>query len=171
MAVNKLIQSVATQRNDSLPLAGKRAIIFGAGGAVGQAVAAEFASQGATVFLSGRTLDAVAHLARQIQEDGGNAYEAQIDALDEQAVNSYLNAIAEEHGSIDIVLNFIGPQAKDYGNSTNTLDLPLEQFLLPLTTIMPSQFITARAAARHMVKQHSGVILFITAVPARGSAN
>jgi len=49
----------------------------------------------------------------------------------------------------------MGPQAKDYGNGTSTLELPLEQFLLPLTTLVPSQFITARAAARHMVRQHS----------------
>jgi NAD(P)-dependent dehydrogenase (short-subunit alcohol dehydrogenase family) len=51
------------------------------------------------------------------------------------------------------------------------LELPLEQFLLPLTTLVPSQFITARAAARQMVRQHSGTILFITAVPAHGSPN
>src|SRR5262249_47617096 len=72
---------------------------------------------------------------------------------------------------IDIALNATGSQPKDYGNGTNTLELPLEQFLLPLTTLVPSQFITARAAARHMVRQHSGVILFITAIPARGNPN
>jgi NAD(P)-dependent dehydrogenase (short-subunit alcohol dehydrogenase family) len=51
---------------------------------------------------------------------------------------------------------------------TSTLELPLEQFLVPLSTMLPSQFITARAAARHMVRQQAGVILFVTAVPARG---
>jgi len=39
---------------------------------------------------------------------------------------------------------------------------------VPLTTVVKSQFITARAAARHMVKQHSGVIIFLTGSPARG---
>ncbi len=71
--------------------------------------------------------------------------------------------MAQEGGSIDILLNVMGPQPKDYGNGTNTLELPLEQFLLPLSTLVPSQFITARAAARHMVQQRSGVILFVTA--------
>src|SRR6266852_5191071 len=149
----------------------KHAVIFGAGGAIGTAVAREFAAQGATVFLSGRALNAVEQVAADIHKDGGVAYAAGVDALDEQAVQAYLDRVVQEAGSIDILLNVMGPQPKDYGNSTSTMELPLEQFLLPLSTLVPSQFITARAAARHMVQQHSGVILFITSIPARGSAN
>lgn len=144
-------------------LAHKHAVIFGAGGAVGTAVAREFAAQGATVFLSGHRLNAVEQVAQEIHQDGGIAYAAQIDALDEQVVQAYLDQVAQEVGSIDILLNVMSPQPKDYGNGINTMELPLEQFLLPFTTLVPSQFITARAVARHMVQQHSGVILFITA--------
>jgi NAD(P)-dependent dehydrogenase (short-subunit alcohol dehydrogenase family) len=148
----------------SIPLLqNKHAVIFGAGGAVGMAVAKEFAAQGATVFLSGRQLAAISQVAASIHQDGGVASAAEVDALDEQAVNAYLDRVAQEAGSIDILLNVVGPQPKDYGNGSNTLELPLEQFLLPLSTLVPSQFITARAAARHMVRQHSGVILFVTA--------
>ena len=93
----------------------------------------------------------------------GVAYAEEVDALDEQAVQAYLDRVAKEGGSIDILLNATGPQPKDYGNGTNTLELPLEKFLLPLSTLVPSQFITARATARHMVRQRSGVILFVTA--------
>lgn len=153
---------------DTPLLKDKRAVIFGAGGAVGTAVAKEFAAQGATVFLSGRTLGAIEQVAEEIHKDGGVAYAAEVDALDAQAVNVYLDRVAQEEGSIDILLNATGPQAKDYGNGASTLELPLEQFLLSLTTMVPSQFITARSAARHMVRQHSGVILFVTAIPARG---
>jgi NAD(P)-dependent dehydrogenase (short-subunit alcohol dehydrogenase family) len=85
--------------------------------------------------------------------EGGIAYAAQVDALDEQAVQAYLDRIAQETGSIDILLNVMGPQPKDFGNGTSTLELPLEHFLLPLSTLVPSQFITARAAARHMARQ------------------
>jgi len=141
----------------------KRAVIFGAGGAVGTAVAKEFAAQGATVFLSGPTLDTVERVAQEIRQNDGVAYAAQVDALDEQAVRAYLDRVAQEGESIDILLNVMSPQPQDYGNGTNTMELPLEQFLLPITTLVPSQFITARAAARHMIRQHSGVILFITA--------
>jgi NAD(P)-dependent dehydrogenase (short-subunit alcohol dehydrogenase family) len=70
-------------------------------------------------------------------------------------------------GSIDIVFNAVGPLVKEYGNGKNAADLEIEEFMLPLTTVVKSQFITARAAARHMVKQHSGVIIFLTGGPAR----
>lgn len=149
-------------------LKNKHAVIFGAGGAVGTAVAKEFAAQGATVFLSGRAKNDVEQVVADITKDGGVAYAAGVDALDEQAVNAYLDRVAKEGGSIDILLNVMGPQAKDYGNGTSTMELPLEQFLLPLTALVPSQFITARSAARHMIRQHSGVILFVTSIPARG---
>jgi NAD(P)-dependent dehydrogenase (short-subunit alcohol dehydrogenase family) len=149
-------------------LTGKRAVILGASGAIGTAVAKEFAAQGATVYLSGRTHSAVEQVADDIQADGGIANAAWVDVLDEEAVQAYLDRVAREAGSIDILLNATGPQAKDYGNGTSTLELPRWQFLLPLHTLVPSQFFTARAAARHMVRQGSGVILVVTAIPARG---
>jgi len=156
-------EQMETQLTHTQLLPNKRAVIFGAGGAVGTAVAREFAAQGATVFLSGRTLSPVEQLAANINQDGGIAYAAQVDALDEQAVSAYLDRVAQEGGRIDILMNVIGPQPKDFDNGGNTLELRLEHFMLPLSTLVPSQFITARAAARHMVRQGSGVILFVTA--------
>lgn len=128
-------------------LQNKIAVIFGAGGSVGSAVASEFAAQGVTVFLAGHTLNSIEQVAADIRQNDGIAYSAQVDALDEQAVQAYLDSVAQQTGSIDILLNLTGPQAKEYGNSTNTLELLLEQFLVPLQTLVPSQFITARAAA------------------------
>jgi NAD(P)-dependent dehydrogenase (short-subunit alcohol dehydrogenase family) len=152
-------------------LAQRHAVIFGAGGAIGQAMAKEFAAQGATIFLSGRHLPVIEQVSREIQHNGGLAYAAEVDALDEPVVQAYLDRVAQETGSIDILLNAVGPQAIDYGEGTATMDLPLEKFMLPLSAVVSSQFITARAAARHMIRQHSGVILFITAVPGQGAAN
>jgi NADP-dependent 3-hydroxy acid dehydrogenase YdfG len=40
--------------------------------------------------------------------------------------------------------------------------------MVPVTTVLRSQFITARSVARHLVKQHSGGIIFLTGSPARG---
>ena len=86
-------------------LKNKHAVIFGAGGSVGMAVAREFAAQGATVFLSGRRLAAVEQVAADIQKDGCIAYAAEVDALDEQAVNAYLDQVVQKGGNIDILLN------------------------------------------------------------------
>jgi 3-oxoacyl-[acyl-carrier protein] reductase len=152
-------------------LADKHAVIFGAAGDVGSAVAREFSAQGATVFLSGRRLASIEQIAADIHSTGGIADAVELDALDEPTVNAYLERVAKEAGSVDIALNLTGPQPQGYGNGSSTLDLPLEQFMLPMTTLVPSQFITARAAARHMVQQRRGVILFVTATPAHGMAN
>jgi 3-oxoacyl-[acyl-carrier protein] reductase len=146
----------------------KHAVVFGAGGSVGAAVAREFAAEGAEVFLAGRTKQNVEDVARQIAAAGGRAHAAVIDALDGAAVDEYIDDIAGKSESIDIVFNAIGPLAREYGNGKHAVDLAIEEFMVPLTTVVKSQFITARAAARHMVKQHSGVIIFLTGSPARG---
>jgi NAD(P)-dependent dehydrogenase (short-subunit alcohol dehydrogenase family) len=146
-------------------------VIFGAAGAVGTAVATEFARQGAHTFLAGRHLEGVQNLAEQIHADGSFADASEVDALDEPAVIAYLDDVVDRVGSIDVVVNLVGQRPGEYSNGRNTLDLPVEHFALPLTQLVPAQFVTARAAARHMVKQRSGVILFVTATPARGLAN
>jgi NAD(P)-dependent dehydrogenase (short-subunit alcohol dehydrogenase family) len=145
----------------------KRAVVFGAGGSVGAAVAKEFAAEGAEVFLAGRTRSNVEEVAKQISAAGGRAHAAVIDALDEAAVDAYIRDIASD-GRIDVVFNAVGPLAGEYGNGQHAVDLAVGQFMVPLTAIVKSQFITARAAAREMVKQRSGVIIFLTGSPARG---
>jgi len=149
-------------------LQGKHAVVFGAGGSVGAAVAKEFAAEGADVFLAGRTRSNVEEVSRRIASAGGKAHAAVVDALDEAAVDDYIHDIATQTGSVDVVFNAIGPLVHEYGNGKHAVDLSLDEFMVPLITIVKSQFITARAAARTMVKQHSGVIIFLTGSPARG---
>jgi 3-oxoacyl-[acyl-carrier protein] reductase len=154
--------------NSSPILREKRAIVFGAGGSIGAAVAKELAAEGAEVFLAGRTKSNVEEVTKQITGDGGRAHAEAVDAGDYVAVDEYVDGIARQAGSIDIVFNAVGPLATEYGNGKNAVDLTVEEFMVPLTTIVKSQFVTARVAARHMLKQHSGVIIFLTGSPARG---
>lgn len=123
----------------SLRLQGKIAVIFGAGGDVGSIIAKAFAQQGATVFLSGRSISNVIRVAENIRNAGSEAHAAEVDALDEHAVTSYLDSVVAEAGRIDIVFNAMGPQAKDYNNGTNTMELSIEKFMLPLNTIVSSR--------------------------------
>lgn len=148
-------------------LKGKRALVFGAGGSIGSAVAREFAAEGAEVFLSGRTKSNAQTVAEQITVKGGTAHTHVLDTLDEAAVNRYIEGIAKQAGKIDIVLDATGPLAKEYGNTKLAVDLPVDEFLVPLQTMVRSRFITARAAAREMIKQRSGVIILVTGSPAR----
>src|SRR3712207_2973205 len=73
----------------------KNAVIYGGGGSVGGAVARGFAREGARVFLAGRTLATLDEVAEQIRSAGGVAETAQVDALDEQAVDEHVGSVAE----------------------------------------------------------------------------
>jgi 3-oxoacyl-[acyl-carrier protein] reductase len=149
-------------------LSGKVAIVFGSGGTIGAAVAQTFAAEGSEVFLSGRSQASVETVARRITSTGGLAHAAAVDTLDDLAVNRYVEGVAKQAGHVDIAIDLAGPVAKEYGNGKMAVDLPIEEFVVPITTMGRSRFITARAAARQMVKQRSGVIIFVTGSPARG---
>jgi 3-oxoacyl-[acyl-carrier protein] reductase len=142
----------------------KTAVIYGAGGAIGGAVARAFGAEGARVFLSGRTLGPVQAVAQEIAAAGGTAEAAQVDALDEEAVDRHTDQVAERAGGIDVCFNAIGVHAVQ---GTPLTDLPLSDFAFPISTWTSTQFLTARAAARHMVTKRKGVILTITSSPAR----
>jgi len=143
----------------------KVALVYGAGGSVGSAVARAFAREGARVFLSGRGLAKVEALAVDIERRGGRAAAAQVDALDEDAVERHVGAIAEQAGRIDISFNAIAP-ARAVPKAP-LLELSTADFELPITTYTRSNLFTARSAGRRMASQRSGVILMITATPGR----
>ncbi len=136
-------------------LENKVAVIYGAGGSIGEAVARAFAREGAKVFLAGRTKAKLAKVADAIRAKGSLADIAVVDARDERAVDKYVDEVVKQAGSIDISFNLIG-----YGDVQKPLlEIAVADFLQPITTAMQTQFLTTRAAARHMIKRGSGVIL------------
>jgi len=126
-------------------LENKCAVVFGAGGSIGAAVAREFAAEGARVFLAGRTKPSLEAVAEQITAAGGKASATVVDALDDAGVNRYLDDVAKQAGRIDILVDLTGPLASDYGNGKVAVELPVDEFMTALTTIVRSHFITARA--------------------------
>jgi NAD(P)-dependent dehydrogenase (short-subunit alcohol dehydrogenase family) len=147
-------------------LKGKVAVIYGAGGAIGGAVAHAFAREGAKLFLTGRSLAPVVAVAREVVSAGGSAAAAEVDALDERAVDQHLQSVIDTAGRLDISFNAVGIP------DTNILGVPLveldvEQFSLPITTYTVSYFLTARLAARRMIANKSGVIMTVTALHSR----
>ncbi|MEV0322891.1 SDR family NAD(P)-dependent oxidoreductase [Streptomyces sp. NPDC050658] len=136
-------------------LENKVAVLYGAAGSIGGAVARAFAREGARVHLTGRTRKTLDELAESIRAEHGVARAAVVDALDEEAVDAFVDGIAEQEGRIDISCNLIG-----YGDVQQPLtEISVADFLRPITNAMRSQFLTTRAAARHMTARGSGVIL------------
>jgi 3-oxoacyl-[acyl-carrier protein] reductase len=135
----------------------KVAVVYGAGGSIGGAAARAFALEGAKVFLAGRTLSTLETVADEIRSDGGTAATAEVDALDEQAVDEHADAVAKEAGRIDISFNLI---THPHTHGTPVVEMALDDYTAPVVTAVRTTFLTARAAARHMLQRGSGVILF-----------
>ena len=147
-------------------LKNKVAVIYGAGGGIGGAVARAFAREGAKLFLAGRHLASVETAAKDIVAGGGSAEAAEVDALNERAVDKHLQSVIDKAGRVDISFNAVGiPNARILG--VPLVELDVEQFSLPITTYAMSYFLTARLAARRMVANKSGVIMTVTALHSR----
>jgi 3-oxoacyl-[acyl-carrier protein] reductase len=76
-----------------MTLENKNAIIYGAGGSMGGAVAKALAANGAKVFLTGRNLSSVQKVADEILASGGRAEVGRADALDAKAINHFLETM------------------------------------------------------------------------------
>ena len=136
-------------------LQGRTALIYGGGGAIGGAVARAFAEEGAAVFLAGRTESRLEKVARDIQEAGGKAETAVVDALDEVQVDTFVDQVARKTRRIDISFNLVS-----YGDVQQPLmEISPEDFTQPTRNATRTHFLTTRAAARHMIRQRSGVVL------------
>jgi 3-oxoacyl-[acyl-carrier protein] reductase len=146
-------------------LKNKNAVIYGAGGAIGGAVARAFAREGAKVFLAGRTLAKLDKVAKEISAAGGTAETAQVDAVDERSITKHADAVVAKAGSIDISFNAIAVDGNIQG--TPLLEQSPADVSLPVKDRVATNFLTARAAARHMLPKGTGVILMINATPAR----
>ena len=131
----------------------KTAVIYGAGGAVGGTIARAFASEGASVFLAGRTRTTLEKVAAHISRAGGKVEIAELDPLDERSVELYAAAVVANAGGLDISFNAIG-----LGDTQGVplVEISHEHFALPIINAMKTHFCTTTTAARHMAKKRSG---------------
>jgi NAD(P)-dependent dehydrogenase (short-subunit alcohol dehydrogenase family) len=105
-------------------------------------------------------------VAKEVNSAGGSAEAAEVDALDERAVDKHLQSVIDKAGRLDISFNAVGiPNANILGVPLAELDV--EQFSLPITTLATSYFLTARLASRRMIANNSGVIMTVTATHSR----
>ncbi|WP_217211700.1 SDR family NAD(P)-dependent oxidoreductase [Streptomyces sp. AC550_RSS872] len=140
-------------------LTDRTAIVHGGSGAVGAAVARGFAREGAVVHLTGRTVPPLEEVARRIRDDGGAAHVAELDATDRDAVARHADAVAAQGSpgrGIDICFN---ATSNDDIQGIPLLDMAVADVLRPVTKAVTTTLTTATAAARHMVRKGSGVIL------------
>jgi NAD(P)-dependent dehydrogenase (short-subunit alcohol dehydrogenase family) len=153
--------------NESL-LHDKSTIIYGAGGGIGAGVALEFARQGARLFLAGRTREPLERVAEPVAALGADVVVAVVDALDEEAVERHADDVLDAAGRIDVSVNLI---SRGDVQGTPLIEMAAEDLMAPVLTGLRANFLTARAAARRMVRSGSGVILTVTSGSSHGVAH
>lgn len=143
-------------------LQNRTAIIWGGAGSIGTATARRFVEEGAAVHLAGRT---EATLRDAVAATGAAGYGV-VDVLDEDAVTAYIARVAAEAGRLDVSFNVA---ARGDVQGTPLLRMPAADFVRPVVQGITGSFHTARAAARQMAGQGSGVVVELDSASGRGS--
>jgi NAD(P)-dependent dehydrogenase (short-subunit alcohol dehydrogenase family) len=150
----------------------KTAIIYGASGAIGSAVARAYAREGANVHLAGRTEATLDAVAQRIRTERGTAHVARVDVLDRAAVSRHASAVAAASGGIDVCFN---ATSNDDVQGTPLLDVQFEDFVRPVTKAVTAHFNVATAVGREMTRRGHGVILVMAggreAIPRLGGSH
>jgi 3-oxoacyl-[acyl-carrier protein] reductase len=153
-------------------LADKTAIVYGAGGAIGSAVARAFAREGAHVFLAGRTRRTLEAVANTIRTAGGTAQIAKVDVLDRAAVEAHTADVASTRDGIDIVFN---ATSNDDVQGAALTETPFDDVMRPVIKAVSAHLVIATAVAPHMKAHRTGVILVMAggreAIPALGGSH
>jgi NAD(P)-dependent dehydrogenase (short-subunit alcohol dehydrogenase family) len=139
----------------------KTAVIHGAGGAIGGAVARGFAAAGARVHLTGRSRARLAAVADAI---GGAVGVAEVDALDERALAAHARAVVAEAGAIDVAVNAV---AVPFTHAAPLAEVSVDEVMHPIDAFVRTNLATAVAVAPHMAAQGSGTILTFSSGAAR----
>ena len=146
----------------SSTLQDKVTVIWGGAGSIGSATAARFVEEGATVYLAGRT---EATLKAAVAATGAAGFGV-VDVLDEESVDAFVDRVVREAGRLDVSFN-VAHRGDVQG--APLLQMPAEDFVRPVVQGITGSFHTARAAARRMVEQGTGVVLELDSASGRGS--
>jgi 3-oxoacyl-[acyl-carrier protein] reductase len=149
----------------------KTAIVYGAAGAIGSAVARAYAREGAEVHLVGRTQTTLDPIAQRIRQDRGAAHVTTLDVLDRAAVERHAADVADRRG-IDICFN---ATSNDDLQGIPLVDMQFDDFLRPVTKAVTAQLTIATAVGRHMIRRGHGVMLVMAggreAIPRLGGSH
>jgi NAD(P)-dependent dehydrogenase (short-subunit alcohol dehydrogenase family) len=140
-------------------LAGKVALVTGAGQGIGQAIARRFAAAGAAVAVADLVREKAEAVAAEIIQQGGRAAPFQADVSDQKQVEAMIRGTLAELGGIDILVNNAG-----IGHVKAFLETPLGEWQKVLDVNLTGTFLCAQAAAREMVARGSGIIINIGSI-------
>lgn len=142
---------------DRFSLAGKVAIVTGAGRGIGQGIALGFAEAGADIVCTARTADQIEGTASRVRETGRRALAVACDVREAKQVQSMVQAAVQEFGHIDILVNNAGG-----GLFRTVMGASQRSFESDLRTNLVSVFLCIKAVAPIMQEQKQGSIINIS---------
>lgn len=137
-------------------LAGRTAVITGAGRGIGKEIALALAGAGAQVALAARSADQLDAVAGVVRDRGGRALVVPTDVTDPAAVQRLVERTVAELGGLDVVVNNSGAI-----DSTPLLEQDPSEWDRVLTTNLRGTYLVTRAAGAHLVEQGSGKVINI----------
>jgi len=147
-------------------LAGRVAIVTGAGRNIGRAIALELSDAGAAVAVNGRVSRAdVEAVVAEIESRGGKALAAMADVSDEAAVQRMAAAAAERFGRIDILVNNAAVRPEKPFES-----ISLSDWRAVHSVILEGAFLAVKACLPHLKATGSGAIVNIGGMSAHTGA-
>ena len=135
------------------------ALVTGAGSGIGEAIAIGFAKTGAKVVCADKNLTGAEKTANTILKNNGNAIAIKADVSNPVDCNSQVEATIENFGTIDILVNNAG-----VGFHRLFIDTTLEDWNRVIRINLTGSFLTAQAATKEMIKNHSGKIINIGSI-------
>jgi NAD(P)-dependent dehydrogenase (short-subunit alcohol dehydrogenase family) len=152
-------------RLEVMLLQNRVALITGSGRGIGRAMAELFAMEGASVFLTARTVTELAATAKEIASAGGKAAFAAADLAREKDCERVVNGAREKLGRVDILVNNAG----HYGPVVPVEEYPLEEFDKVIAVHLRAAFVLSKLVLPEMYARKSGVILNISSLSAKAA--
>lgn len=140
-------------------LTGKVALITGAGGGIGSAIAETLAGAGAAVGVADNNAEHAQRTVSQVESDGGRALMLIVDVQDPESVAAMTDACAAQLGEIDILINCAG-----IAHNKPSEDLTAQEWLRVIDVNLNGLFWCCQAVGRRMLARRSGVIVNIASM-------
>ena len=147
-------------------LAGRVAIVTGAGRGIGRAIALRYSQEGAAVAFAARTRAQIDEAAAEIESAGGRALAVQCDVSSESDVDRLVDATVRQFGKIDILVNNAAVNLPP----TDLTEVDLSVWRNVIDVNLTGAFICTRAVLPHMKRIGSGVVLILSSVGGRRGA-
>ena len=144
--------------NDGHRFPGRVAIVTGAGGALGGAVARALGREGARVALSYRnSQESAENAVAEIEAAGGSAFAAHLEVTSEESVATFVQSVIERFGGIDVLVNTAG--RIDAADAVRFLEHNPDSWQALFDVDVLGSFLMCRAVVPHMQRGGRGAIV------------